>query len=146
MGVVRLFVALVLLTVLAFAILLVFQNRDRLFGAREASFIDGATYQAVFLAGGQVYFGRLEISGDVYVLRDVYYLNAPADASQSLGQLLKRGGELHGPTDPMVIPSRSVLFFENMRSDSQVVKAIGQIKSGNTQTLPPRTASPSPTR
>ena len=137
-------VTLGLVMLVAFGI---YQNRDRLFGAREASFIDTSTYQAVFLGAGQVYFGKLDISDDVYVLRDVYYLNAPQGdtAGQSLGQLVKRGGEIHGPNDPMVIPGRAVLFFENMRPDSQVMQAIGKIRAGQTSTPTPATATPART-
>ncbi len=133
----------VTLALIALLGLALYQNRDRLFGAREASYVDTTTYQAVFLGAGQVYFGRLEISDDVYVLRDVYYLNAPqGEQAQSLGQLVKRGGEIHGPADPMVIPGRAVLFFENMRQDSPVMNAIRQIKSGNTSTPAPAATTP----
>ena len=147
----RVLTLLVLVAILAVLVMAFLQNRDRLLGARDSAYVDATTYQAVFLTGGQAYFGKLEIQSDVYVMRDVYYLNAPQDATQTLGQLLRRGGELHGPTEPMVIPARSVLFFENMRQDSAVMGAIRQIRSGNTQTLPPaaspaRTAAPSPTR
>ncbi len=133
----------VILAVLGLVAFGIFQNRARLFGTHEAAFIDTSTYQAVFFGTGQVYFGKLEVSDDVYVLRDVYYLNSPQGdaASQSLGQLVKRGGEIHGPFDPMVIPGRAVLFFENMRPDSQVMQAIGKIRSGQTST-----PAPSPSR
>ncbi len=141
----RTLVWVIVLLAIVLAAALLWQNRDRLFVSRDAAYIDVTTYQAVFLTGGQAYFGKLEINGDTYVLRDAYYLNAPTDGAQSLGQLLRRGGELHGPTEPMVIPARSVLFFENMRQDSQVMSAIRQIKSGQTVTPPPATASPART-
>ena len=59
------------------------QFRDRLdlggvFARGAGDQIDRATYQAVFLTGGQLYFGRLATRGDDYfLLSDVYYL--PAD-------------------------------------------------------------------
>ena len=49
---------------------------------------------------------------------------------QQLGQLLKRGSELTGPREPMLIELRQVLYVENMRDDSQVVQAIKRFKSG----------------
>ena len=131
----RVFVWLVTLALVALMAFALVQNRDRFFGPREASYVDTSTYQAVFLGSGQVYFGKLEIGDDTYVLRDVYYLNAPlgspapAETSQSIGQLVKRGGEIHGPADPMVLPARAVLFFENMRQDSQVMNAIRLIRA-----------------
>lgn len=144
-----------MLAIVGAGVVLVAKNQDRLFGLREAAYVDATTYQALFLTGGQAYFGKLEIQGEVYLLRDVYYLNAPQESTQSLGQLLRRGSELHGPIEPMVVPASSVLFFENMRQDSQIMVAIRQIKSGNTTTPPPaattapaatpaRTATPAP--
>jgi len=143
-------------TVLAIAALalVVSGQRDRfrsLFVATESSFIDATTYQSVVLSTNQVYFGKLKIEGDVYTLTDVYSLTG-SDPSGGTVQLVKRGNELHGPEEPLVIPGRSVLFFENMRPDSQVMQAIAKIRAGQTSTPPPatatpaRTATPSPSR
>lgn len=128
-----------LLVIVALASLLVTQ-RDRLFGGEDRR-VDHSTYQAVFLVSSQVYFGRLTIDGDDYLLRDVFYLNAPQEGS-SAGQLVKRGNELHGPVEPMIIPAKSVLFFENMRDDSQVLAAIRAFKSGATPAPVPATSAP----
>ncbi len=113
--------------------------------------IDHSAYQAVFLTGGQVFFGKATVEDDALVLSDVFYLSPNTDTSQpqQLGQLLKRGSELHGPREPMIIELRQVLFLENMRDDSQVVAAIKRFKSGEqpaaTQapvaTQPPATAT-----
>lgn len=137
----------VALAVLLLLALLVVSQRDRirlLLGGTEAAYIDASTYQSVVLTTNQVYFGKLRIDGDVYLLSDVYALNASGDSTSGTVQLVKRGGELNGPTDPMVIPGRSVMFFENMRQDSAVMNAIRQIKSGNTST--PAPAQPTPAR
>jgi hypothetical protein len=142
------FVAVVIFIALAIG------QRDRiraLFGGAEADYVDATTYQSVVLTTNQVYFGKLKIDGDVYTLTDVYSLNAAGDSGGTV-QLVKRGNELHGPEEPLVIPGRSVLFFENMRPDSQVMQAIAKIRAGQTSTLPPatatpaRTATPSPSR
>lgn len=133
--------------------MILFVQRDRIalaIGGTPAAYVDTTTYQSVVLVTNQVYFGRLRIDGDVYLLTDVYQLNASSDSNSGTVQLVKRGSELSGPAEPLVIPGRSVLFFENMKQDSQVMQAIRQIKSGNVSTPPPaqpsapRTVTPSP--
>lgn len=108
--------------------------------------IDKNTYQAVFLSGGQVFFGRLTTAGENYfTLTDVFYLS-PGDG-QNPSQLIKRGTELHGPAEPMIIPANDILFIENLRGNSQVVDAITKFKAGQlpVATPPPVvTATPSP--
>ena len=80
------------------------QQRDRLdlggiFARGAGDQIDRQTFQAVFLTGGQVYFGRLTTRGEEYfLLSDVYYLSAQSPDSpnpQQPNQLVKRGRELH---------------------------------------------------
>jgi hypothetical protein len=145
-------IVIVALVVILAAVLIAQRDRIRLaFGGTEAAYVDGTTYQSVVLLTNQVYFGKLRIDGDVYTLTDVYSFSGASDASTGTVQLVKRGSELHGPQDPLVIPGRSVLFFENMRPDSQVMQAIAKIRSGQTSTPPPaataspaRTASPAP--
>jgi hypothetical protein len=105
--------------------------------------IDRNAYQAVFLTGGQVFFGKAAVSDDAVALSDVFYLAPNTDSSQpqQVGQLLKRGSELHGPRDPMLIARAQVLFIENMRDDSQVIAAIKRFKSGE---QPAVTTTPEP--
>ena len=99
-------------------------------------------YEAVFLTNGQVYFGKLSRSGSDYItLDDIYYLQvgpqqgsslAPSQSSTTPGQqisLVKLGNELHGPVDEMHINRSQVLFYEDLKSDGQVVKAILQDKA-----------------
>ena len=81
----------------------------------------------------QVYFAKVDVEGDTYLLSDVYYLTQAEAGAPS--QLLKRGGEPHGPREPMIVPARSVLFIENLRDDSPVVNGIKAFKAG--QTSPP---------
>lgn len=92
-------------------------------------------YQAVFLTNGQVYFGKIDsINAAGYTLKDIYYLQVQQDVQgeksktpdgkdQNLS-LAKLGSELHGPDDTMYIEGKQVLFWENLKNDSQVVKAI----------------------
>ncbi len=95
-------------------------------------------YQALFLTNGQVYFGKvISMNSETVTLRDIYYLqqnvqsgtDAKNTAQQSQLQLTKLGGELHGPEDVMYIERSQVLFWENLKNDSQVVKKIQEAKS-----------------
>lgn len=96
------------------------------------------SYRAVFLDNNQVYFGKLDkVGGQWLKLTDVYYLqeNTPPSTPPPKGQtsprftLLKLGRqELHGPTDMMVFNREHVLFWENLKSDSEVVKKIFEDK------------------
>jgi hypothetical protein len=92
----------------------------------------GSGYQAVFLTNGQAYFGKLTVRSLEYIqLQDVYYLVANPQANDSAeadrarkSQLVKLGSEVHGPLDVMYIPTKQILFWENLKDDSQVVQAI----------------------
>jgi hypothetical protein len=95
--------------------------------------IKSSQYQAVFLANGQTYFGKLSNVNDQYVrLTDIYYLQvqqsvqpAQSDAqNQPKVSLVKLGSELHGPEDEMLINRDQVYFWENLKDDSKVVSAI----------------------
>lgn len=141
----QLLLAVVALVIVALLVLAAWQQRDRLdFLTRGAGDqIDHATYQAVFMTGGQLYFGKLETHGETYfVLRDVYYL-PPSDPQQpqSTGQLVKRGNELHAPQDAMIIPANAVTFIENLKPEGQVMQAILRYKASPTATPAP-TAAP----
>lgn len=98
------------------------------------------TYQAVFLTNGQVYFGKVKSGkADPVVLRDIFYFQVtqqlqpapnPSESPKSVPQisLVKLGNELHGPTDEMRVTRSQVLFIENLKEDSSVVKAIKEFK------------------
>jgi hypothetical protein len=105
--------------------------------------IDHGAYQAVFLTTGQAFYGKLTIAdADTYLLSDVFYI-VPNDTAQ---RLVKRGTEVFGPREPMVILARQVLFFENIRDDSDVGLGIRAIKlGGSTPAAPATTALPLPT-
>ena len=90
-------------------------------------------WRAVFLTNNQVYFGRfLQIPfWPTARLTDIYYLQVsqplqPQAENQSAPQVkvIKLGGEIHGPESAMQIPVGQILFWEDLRSDSPVVKAI----------------------
>ncbi len=90
--------------------------------------------QAVFLADGQVYFGTLSNhNGRFAELRNVYYLKygkslqqGAADGGENASNLnlVKLGGEVHGPEDAMYISKDKILFVENLKELSNVVQAM----------------------
>lgn len=90
--------------------------------------IPQAKWQAVFLANNQVYFGKLADKDAQYVtLSDVYYLRTASDLQQkdSSGlNLIKLGGEVHGPEDVLYIPKSEILYWENLKDSSQIVQTI----------------------
>jgi hypothetical protein len=98
-------------------------------------------YQAVFLTNGQVYFGKISsLTTETVTLHDIYYLQQQTSVqnqdkkdttSQNQLSLAKLGNELHGPEDTMYIERSQVLFWENVKDDSQVVKTIKQEKDQN---------------
>jgi hypothetical protein len=128
----------VLLVLVAVATLGWFTNKA--YGAMRAdAAVKGKQYQAVFLTNGQVYFGKVSKVDNSYVkLSDIYYLQVqqqvqPKDNSQAQQpqvSLAKLGGELHGPEDMMYISRQQVLFWENLKDDGKVTKAIKDYKAG----------------
>lgn len=131
---------LVIVLVVAGLVILggLFFSVARAFGSNDR--IKSDQYQAVFLTNGQVYFGRLEdINKGYAVLRDIYYLQVAqattednkrlqegSDNADPQISLAKLGNELHGPEDEMYISRDQVLFWENLKGDGQVVKAISE--------------------
>jgi hypothetical protein len=130
----RLLFLVLVIAVVAIGVAIYPTVRDRL----QSSPIDRTAYQAVFLVTNQVYFAKVDVQGDAYLLTDVYYLSQAEGSAQS--QLVKRGGEPFGPREPMIVPAKSVLFIENLRDDSPVVTGIRAFKAG--QTSAPATAAP----
>lgn len=100
-------------------------------------------YVAVFLANGQVYFGKLaKPEYPEPVLTEVFYLKIqrgiqPDETDNSGDQadvkkaqpktdfkLIKLGSEIHGPIDQIKLNRDQILFWEKLRADSKVVEAI----------------------
>lgn len=107
----------------------------------EASYVDTSKHQAVFLNGGQVYFGKVtDLNSKFLNLNDIYYLRVNQQVQPEQGQnnnaandisLVKLGCELHGPQDAMVINREQVIFWENLKNDGQVAKAIEEFVKAN---------------
>lgn len=114
------------------------------FKGSAESLVKKDQYQAVFLDNGQVYFGKLDDVNNEYLkLTDIYYLQVnqqvqpeQVEAGQQAPQtqpqisLAKLGNELHGPEDVMFILRAKVTFWENLKNDGQVVKAISDFQTG----------------
>ena len=91
-------------------------------------------YSAVFLDNDQVYFGKVNSSGNVLTLNDIYYIRLNQPQPQKEGEeqvdpqltLIKLGEQIHGPVDEMKINKDHVLFVERLTDESTVVKAIGE--------------------
>lgn len=105
----------------------------------EYQYVNKKGLQAVFLNGGQVYFGHITVLNEQYMnVSGIYYLrvnqtvqpNGTANNSQDVS-LVKLGCELHGPQDRMTITRDQVIFWENLKSDGQVAKAVDQFVQQN---------------
>lgn len=105
----------------------------------ESRYIAKDKMQAVFLNGGQVYFGKIQELNNKYVsVTDIYYLRVKQQvqpegeqqAQQDIS-LVKLGCELHGPQDQMLINREQVVFWENLKDDSQVATAVEAYKKAN---------------
>ncbi len=110
-------------------------------GKAESTFVNKKQMQAVFLNGGQVYFGKIGTLNTKYLsLDDIYYLrvNQQVQPNQTTSStsandisLVKLGCELHGPQDQMVINREQVIFWENLKDDGQVAQAVAKYKTDN---------------
>lgn len=94
----------------------------------------GGKFQAVFLVNGQTYFGRYyDRFGPYAKIEGVYYIqqipsgdpDKPPDS-----RIVRRGGELHGPLDRVLVPRTAILFVEDLRPDSPVARFMEQGQAG----------------
>ncbi|MBI2325170.1 MAG: hypothetical protein HYU87_09455 [Chloroflexi bacterium] len=96
--------------------------------------IGGAKFQAVFLVNGQTYFGRYyDRFGPYAKIEGVYYIQQVASSDPDKppdSRIVRRGGELHGPLDRVLIPRSAILFVEDLRPDSQVARFMEQDQAG----------------
>jgi len=85
-------------------------------------------YQTVLLDTGQVYYAKIEGLGNPFlVLHDVYYVQSSTDpqTKEVKNVLIRRGKELHGPTET-VLNSRHVVLVEPISPSSKVAELISQ--------------------
>ncbi len=105
---------------------------------KEDKYVDKNKLQAVFLNNGQVYFGNVTaLNSDYMKLNNIYYLrvNQQVQPGQQANQndvsLAKLGCELHGPQDQMIINRNEITFWENLKDDGQVAKAVAEFVKAN---------------
>lgn len=106
---------------------------------KNVSSVDPNLYQVVFLDGNQHYFGHLKNFGTKYpYLTDVYYVKPGAPNPDKPGEqftLVKMGNEIHGPDDVLYFNWEKMLFWQNLKPDSKVVKGIAEQKASQTGTV-----------
>lgn len=105
----------------------------------EQDYVDKTKYQAIFLNGGQVYFGHVQNMNEKYIkLSDIYYLSVSqqvqpdqkdnkSDQQQQI-TLVRLGCELHRPQNSMLINREQVIFWENLKDDDSDTTVPGAIK------------------
>lgn len=84
-------------------------------------------YQAVFLDDGKVFFADLVNKDGEYVTLENAYYTKSANAESDDGSqtaLIQVGSESYGPDNSLMIARSKIQFWQNLRDDSQVAKAI----------------------
>ena len=87
-------------------------------------------YKTVKLANGEIYYGIItNYSAGVVTLNDIFYTQgfvnfSDTTANQSQISLVKRGQELDGAKDPMLIKDSSIVSIETLSQSSKVWQAI----------------------
>lgn len=131
------FLAAIAALILAVVLSLVFVKDT---GSKEEGYVKDDKLQAVFLNGGQVYFGKIrDLNSKYLTLDNIYYLRVnqqvqPDQANNPSANdisLVKLGCELHGPEDAMVINREQVIFWENLKGEGQVAKAVDEYVKAN---------------
>src|SRR3990167_11421114 len=109
--------------------------------SNERDYVDDSKLQAVFLNGGQVYFGKILNLNEKYIrISNIFYLKVnqtvqPKDEDQQASEnnisLVKLGCELHRPSSEMIINRDQVVFWENLKEDGGENTVPGAVKKYN---------------
>jgi len=108
----------------------------------EKDYVAKDNMQAIFLNGGQVYFGKILGMNDKYIrVGGIFYLrvNQTVQPKQEGGQqaapndisLVKLGCELHRPDNEMLINRDQVIFWENLKKEDGENTIPGAVKKYN---------------
>jgi len=114
---------LYLLVVLAIAVVFFLLVWKVIYPAVSNTVARGKTYQGVFLDDGTVYFGRVSNLNSAFVyMEDVFYLQT----NKGQNPVLVEFGtvEAYGPENYLQINRDKVRSIQDLKSDSQVVRAI----------------------
>ncbi len=133
-SVVLLFATTILIVALVWLVM-----RGNVGNNREAQYIQNDRLQAVFLNGGQVYFGKIQDLNSKYLrMTDIFYLRvnqvvqpdqqSTQQAQQNDISLVKLGCELHRPSNDMLINREHVIFWENLKEEDGENTVPGAVK------------------
>ena len=104
--------------------------------------IDSSKYQAVTLANGDIYIGKMSFENRDYAkLQDVFYLSPILESDKTAStsdtpaknnfNLNKFTEIAYNPDDDMTIPRSQITHFENLKSGGKVAQLIQQYKKQN---------------
>lgn len=107
--------------------------------SNESKYVEKDRMQAVFLNGGQVYFGKIKDLNEQYLrMTDIFYLRVnqvvqpdQEGAQQAQGNdisLVKLGCELHRPANEMLINREQIIFWENLKQEDGENTVPGAVK------------------
>ena len=133
------FKALYSVLLISGAILVVSIIIGTVFGPKntESELVKKDRYQAIFLTGGQVYFGRIDSMNGKYMrLTSIFYLrtspqvqpNGTDNTAAAAPELVPLGCELHRPQNEMQINRDQIIFWENLQDESNENTVPGAIK------------------
>jgi hypothetical protein len=99
-------------------------------------------WYAVKLTDGEIVFGKIEkLNEDPLTINPVYYnydqkkaqLDKATTTMPETGdlRLVRRGGETHGPDGSLKVFRSQVVYMENLRADSKVLKVILENEAGS---------------
>ncbi len=91
--------------------------------------VSGGSYYAVFMNGGEMYFGTLHRFPEL-ALVNVYALQKNDGNTKTPFSLAKFGDAFWGPKDVMRLNRNNVLWMSELKDDSAVVKFIESKNAG----------------
>lgn len=113
-------VATILAIILVFVCMFMWQNGT--FRNISQAIKYKGSYQAVFLANGQLYFGKIsEITNNYLILKTPHYLQQDEEKDLTLVSIKD---EFHKPKDYLLIEKSSVIYIEELRAASEIADAI----------------------
>ncbi|RJQ29943.1 hypothetical protein C4571_00245 [Candidatus Parcubacteria bacterium] len=129
------FIVLLIVFVVLLVALVVVLTMD-LRGAKTSS---KSPYSAVYMASGDIYFGKLSWF-PWPKLTNVWYLQRAVDENnQPQLSVAPFPGVFWGPMDEMTLNPRQVIFWTSLRTDSQLAQALANPSA----LTPPSAAAPS---
>lgn len=112
----------------------------------QASPSGPSPYSAVYLTTGEIYYGKLSWFPSPR-LTDVWFLQAGAQNAQGKSQLAITPfkSAFWGPVDEIYLNAKQIIFWTNLRNDSQLAQALANPSSLQQQSAASSYPSPSST-